>query len=70
MEIKKVNAAVSGALNLEVEFDDEEHAFLIEFAINHLIAAGASPFLVDYETPTEDNTTADGFYVPGSRIIN
>ncbi len=59
MEIKNVNKAVSGALNLEVELDDEEHLFLIEFAINHLLAAGASPFLNEeeefveaYETPT------------------
>jgi hypothetical protein len=57
MELKKINNAVAGALNLEVEFDDEEHAFLIEFAINHLLAAGSYPFTDEDTKQVAANST-------------
>lgn len=45
MEIKNLQKTVNDKLGIEVEFDEEEAAFLIEFAINHLLAIGSAEYI-------------------------
>ena len=46
MELKDIQKTVNNKLGVQVEFDADEAAFLIEFAINHLLALGSTQ--VDY----------------------
>ena len=47
MEIKSTVELENGAVEFTGTLDAEETSFLIEFAINHLLAMGVTPFLPD-----------------------
>ncbi len=54
MEVKSTVHLEDGAVEMVARLDEEESAFLIEWAINHLLANGIQPFL-DNDT-SEDVT--------------
>ncbi len=47
MEVKTTTQLEGGEVEFVARLDEEETSFLIEFAINQLLAMGVTPFLND-----------------------
>ncbi len=47
MEIKTTTELEGGEVEFTARLDQEETSFLLEFAINQLLAMGVTPFLPD-----------------------
>ncbi len=54
MEIKSVELNDDGSRDVVAHLEDDEVQFLLEFAINQLLAAGVTPFL---QNPPIDKIT-------------
>jgi len=54
MEIKSVTTLENGDRDVVATLQDDETQFLIEFAINHLLAMGATPFMLDEGKVTKE----------------
>ncbi len=54
MEIKTTTELEGGEVEFVAKLDQEETSFLLEFAINQLLAMGVTPFLPD--SPEETAT--------------
>lgn len=57
MEFKKVIETKDGGVQVDAEFDADEVAFLIEYAVASLLRDGAMPFLA--ETASDVAPTTD-----------
>lgn len=55
MEIKKVIKTSKGNVEFKGTITEEEHDFLIEYALNSLITQGALPFMDENNIPVEGN---------------
>ncbi len=58
MEIKSVETLEDGTRNVVATIDDDETQFLLEFAINQLLAMGVTQFL--QENQAKDTIIVEG----------
>ncbi len=57
MQIKSTVELEGGEVEFTARLDEEETSFLLEFAINNLLAMGVTPFLPDNKTIIAEEST-------------